>query len=122
MKLGVTDHAVKRYIERVKPAFDFPTAKAELLGFVNAIEALPEPPSWVRVVEPDTEAFVHISDGIVAMVKRDSVTTVMTRGGHSSAVRAAINERKRKERAARRWRSGLKAQGTRGKGFGEWAA
>lgn len=122
MRLGVTDHAVKRYIERVKPAFDFPTAKAELLGFVNAIEVQPEPPSWVRMVEPDTDAFVHISEGIVAMVKRDSVTTVMTRGGHSDPVRAAINEEKRRKRAARRWRSGLKAQDRRGKGFGEWAA
>jgi len=120
MRLGVTNHAVTRYIERVKPAFDFEVAKAELLAFVNAVEPAPEPPQWVRAVEPDTTAFIEISDGIVAMIKDDSVTTVLTRSGHSPEARVAINAAKRKRRAARRWRSGL--QGTRGKGFGEWAA
>lgn len=106
MRLGLTNHAVERYVERVKPTFDFSEARRELQRLCDlAGEPSRERPDWHFLPEHATEAaefYLTLSDGICAAVKGTDVVTVLTRGGSSPAHRANKRERKRRQRARRR--------------------
>lgn len=52
MKLGITNHAVERYVERVKPALGLDAARRELLALLDAAPRLPRVPTGTTCPNP----------------------------------------------------------------------
>lgn len=103
MKFSVTDHAVTRYVDRVKPTFDHAAARTELERLVGMAGPIQGKPDWLHLPAycPDAaKDYLSLSDGIVAAVKQNLVTTVITRGG--SSPRHAEQKAERKKRAKRK--------------------
>jgi hypothetical protein len=108
VSLHITDHAIDRYVSRVKPALDWRVGKAELEALVGAANrVLPGRPDWYSPgpAAPPGEGYVELADGIAGLVERGSVTTVVIRGEVTSSARAARNNRKRGRRLGRKKRS-----------------
>ena len=120
MTLHVSDHAVERFNERVRPTLDRPAAKRELLRLVSLAERSTVPPDWHLKEEHDAD-YLHLSDGIACTVKGRSVTTVLIRGSHSDLHRAERKRRKAKKRAEKRWQNGLNRGRQRRQKETEWA-
>jgi len=100
--ISVSEQAIIRYRERVKPALDFQPAKAELEALIRmAGDLRPGVPDWASLKE-ESDGYFELADGVAAVVRESIVTTVLARGGLHSSVRAARNERKRRKRARRR--------------------
>lgn len=103
MKLTVSQHAVDRYQERVRPTLDTEAARTELEAVLSMdLEQFSEPPEYVHVCETKADYYLELADGIVAPVARDHVLTVITRGGSHPEHRARKMETKRRRRAARK--------------------
>lgn len=101
MKYFLTDHAITRYQQRVKPGLEHEVARTELEALV---EAAPEPsskPSWLYLPEEATEAAEHylmLSDGIVAPIRGRTVVAVITRAGSNTEHRRNKNAAKARRR------------------------
>lgn len=107
VNLQVTSHAVQRYMERVKPALGFDTAKGELDALVAMAGEPHGKPDWHFLPEYTSEAAEHyftLSDGIAAAVKGGAVVTVLTRGGACAGHLANKARRKKEGREAKRRR------------------
>ena len=104
MNVALTDHAIARYCERVKPALDPQQAEGELLALMEQGRVISEP-AW-RVDFPSTDCYLELCDGIVLALSRERkgyiATTTLTRGGSSSSRREDRNKRKADRRRARR--------------------
>lgn len=98
--LYVTDHAITRYWERVKPALLRDQAKAELEALLVGAGPAGEAPGWVGYADPG-DGYIEVADGIVAAVSDGCVTTVLTRGSVSPAHRAHRRAARRARRQAR---------------------
>lgn len=104
MSLQVSQHAVERYLQRVKPALDFPAAKNELIALC-AIGQEVEPPEWAYFDEDrgtHVDRILELSDGVIALLGGRTVISVLTRGSHHPEVRAAKNDFKRRQRKKKR--------------------
>lgn len=107
----VTDHAINRYRERVRPGLPFRRAEAELLrvlalGVWSDVAPLwlPYAPSHDSVV-----GFVLVGDDIALPVAGQgsgdlAVTTCLVRGGHAEEVRVARRAVKKARQGERRRR------------------
>ena len=103
MRYQVSDHAIVRYQERVKPALTREQAKRELEALVGTAQGLGKEQSpWLTLSGAPVDAFLELSDGIIALVMDLTVITVLIRGGSHESVRKARNERKARRRRARR--------------------
>lgn len=98
-----TDHAVTRYIERMRPGIDAAAAARDLSNMHEAMTFTPTPPAWLDGrLRHDADAFLLLGD--VAFILRSSpighqswyAVTCLVRGQPSDATR---------ERHARRRRS-----------------
>lgn len=100
--IGVSDHAVERFQERVKPALDLDAARTELEALVRAAEKpSSEQPNW-HVKAVPCSLYLHLSDGIACTVKDETVTSVLTRASEAPDAKAAKKREKKKRQAERR--------------------
>jgi hypothetical protein len=103
----ITNHAVNRYQERVKPTLDWGAAKRELTALTEIGEVVPSLP-WLDSSAPDFAALIELSDGIaMALTRPDGVdgyigTTVFIRGGVDEKTRAHRAEKNKRKRHRRR--------------------
>jgi hypothetical protein len=116
-EVAVTDHAVSRYQERVRPGLGFDAAEAELLHVLPFARVEAVAPSWrVGPLEHPVAAWAMVGDGIAFPLVRGSepgllvAVTCLTQGCRSEEVLAVRRERKAARRAARR----LNVDGVRG--------
>jgi hypothetical protein len=100
--VAVTDHAVARFRERVRPGLGLRDAERELLRVLCLAVIAERRPSWADS-HSEVVAWALLGDGIAFPLVADSagelvVVTCVTRGGASEDVVAA----RRREKAARR--------------------
>lgn len=100
----LTEHAVDRYQERVRPALSPEAAKADLLRLIAACGRQGTPPEWAISNEYVTDWFLFIGDDVCLPIHKGSAVTCLTRGGLPELTRARRNERKQAQRRARRLR------------------
>jgi hypothetical protein len=99
----VTNHAVERYIERVKPALEFEAAMHEIRALTPSAEFSESRPAWAAATnEPDSEGYLVVCDSFAFPVVNGHLTTCLTRCGMSQEARAGITQRKRGKRNGRR--------------------
>lgn len=93
--IRVSDHAIDRYIERVKPCLEPEQAKAEILRLFDEVVGFRDtPPDWHDPGKvPPFERYAMVGDGIAFGMKGLVVVTTLARGGHSDEVREARNRR-----------------------------
>lgn len=120
MNLRLTDHAITRYLERVKPALLRRQAKVELEALVAAAGEPGPRPSWLPLEHHHSGAsYVRLADGIIGTVRGSRVTTVLVRASYRPEERAAkkavrqANQRPRTGRGGKRNRQ-HKRQGEAG--------
>lgn len=125
----MTDHAVARYRERVRPHLDSDeAAHADARRLVERVgELADEAPAWVNgnwKAELETKACGWVHCGDICMPLADDrekpgtgrlvVLTVLTRGGISDETRASRNKRRASRTRAKRKRNKLDWRLTRG--------
>lgn len=129
--LHLTEHAVQRYVERIKNVYD--ATYQEQRRYAEDLRRLIEchgslsdgEPSWIGIPPEDTTtvrratAYVSIGDSICIPVERGSNgwigLTLLARGGFSSERRANRNRRKqeqRQRRSARRLNESWRGEGS----------
>ncbi len=100
-----TRHAIKRYIERVKPAMDAVQAREDLDRMIPMGRFI-EKPDWLNEASDDPRPdhrFYELVEGIVlAVAPDDSIVTVLTQGGLSPQRRKARNKARSMKRHAKR--------------------
>ncbi len=107
MNVSLTDHAVERYIERVRPGLGYPAAKADLLRLIEQHGVMVDRPDWYspgRTTQADR--FVQVAPGVllpcmVMQAGRLRAMTVICHGHVSDAHRADRNARRRARKRAR---------------------
>ena len=104
MTYGVTDHAVKRYIERFKPNLEPRQARRELVALSQLVEPLPEKPGWIRG-ESEADRWLELATNVVAAVQDTSITTIFARSGISREHREEKKARKKRKQAERQVRN-----------------
>lgn len=95
----ISEHAVIRYQERVKPHLSDEAARAELEALTKGKPIVSEV-EWHQTASPVN--YIVISDGIAALLdprRRSVVVSVVVRAGCSVGMR----EHKNRNRAARRY-------------------
>lgn len=105
-QLGISDHAVERFRERVRPALDLDDARRELLRLTQVAEII-APPEWAQMSDDRADGAVLLSDDVCLLVSylrenRPVAVTCVFRGWCGSRERAARNRerRRRKNRGA----------------------
>lgn len=104
----LTEHAIERYHERVKPALAPEQARREAITLARRAEPTRDRPRWWYQRQGDDvlEAWAYVTEGIAfGLVKRDNgwvALTCCTAGGMSDVVREARRRRKRIAKARRR--------------------
>lgn len=101
-----TRHAIKRYIERVKPTMDAVQAREDLDRMIPLGQWIPRP-EWIKDhpdIDRTDQRYFELVEGIVLVCAgpEDNVTTVMTRGEFSPEDRAAKSAYKRRKRQAKK--------------------
>jgi hypothetical protein len=118
VKLGVTNHAVEQYVSRVKPAFDFDQARAEIVRLLQGAGPPQGPPPWTRPHgEHEGSVYIVVSDGICFATnpERTALVTCLTKGSTSAERRAAKNKKRAQRRHARHLKSKSFAAKNRGR-------
>lgn len=112
--MRVSQHAVRRYVERLKPALDgdMGTARRELEQLVGQATVVKDRPEWIPDARDDADRdeahrwLVVEGCGIVMPVNRQYVVlTVLANGGLSDQTRQRRNDRRRDRQHRRRARS-----------------
>lgn len=108
MTFRATEHAVRRYQERVKPQLGEKQAGEELEALADLGQPIPRPEWWM----PDTEGglFLEIAPDAVALVRNACVVTVVTKP-FDAAGRAKRNHVKALKRRAKRTSGGRPLRG-----------
>lgn len=107
--IRLTDHAILRYQERVKPCLDYAAARAEAVALVRDFAVIQtEPPAWHTTKEPFT-AYAVVTEAIAFGLNGRDAVTCLTRGGMGESAREARNKRRRNRRGvakvkAQSWR------------------
>lgn len=103
----LTDHAIRRYVERVRPGLPRSVAARELVYLLRAVAVMAEyPPSWVNPNPdaPPADEWLLIGDDVALPVVDRAIMTVLTKGGMSPKARASRNAEAAKRRKRRRQR------------------
>lgn len=100
-----TDHAISRYIERLRPALEPTGALTELRSLAQAGTITPTPPGWCRHTTADR--FLRVGDDVCIPLHKSGgrtvAPTVMVRDV-SPSERARRTQAHRDRRQARRYR------------------
>jgi hypothetical protein len=111
-EVAVTDHAIERYRERVRPGFGFVEAEADLLRVLGLGVWSEEPPGWAFYVpeHADNAGFVLLGDDVVFPVSRQdsgglAVTTCLVRGDMAEQNRRERRAAKKAAQAEQRRRA-----------------
>lgn len=100
----VTDHAVERYIERVKPHLSDAEAREELKRLLPLAEVDRHGPPWCS--DPGrADSFALLSDGIVFPLLHGRVMSCLTRSEVGAELRI-VKAKERREQRERRNRKG----------------
>jgi hypothetical protein len=102
MRLGVSNHAVERYVERVKPQLGEAQAREELEALSELCEQT-QKPRWF-LGESESDYYLKIGPEAVAAVRDRCITTVVTPEIVRQHHRQAVNRYK----ARLRHRRGMK--------------
>lgn len=107
MRLGVSNHAVERYVERVKPQLGEAQAREEL----EALVALAEPcarPWWVKAPIRRGDAYLRLAPDVIAAVKgRRLVATILRAPERAGGERRAARKRRRE---LHRWKENVRVR------------
>lgn len=102
MSIVISDHALKRYQERVKPTLGRDAASADLARLVASAGEIVDELDWSPdELHPDTRYLV-LAPGIALAVVDGHALTCLTNAGFSDQTRKAINLGNRRRRAAQR--------------------
>jgi hypothetical protein len=102
-RVFVTDHAVERYQERVKPALDLEQAQAEVMRLLPGLEFTFERPVWAAAADQPHTEWVMVGDGIAFVVHGERVVRCVTRsetGAEVRIVKQKIGQQKRSRKSA----------------------
>jgi hypothetical protein len=99
--VDLSDHAVVRYHERVRPGLTLDRAGDELERLLAAHGRWAERPDWVSDELP-ANRWVLLGDGIAFPVEGDVAVSCVTRAGYSSAQRRFATDVNGYDRRARR--------------------
>ncbi len=129
MIVHVTNHAVERYVERVRPGLDVVQARSELRTLLQAMGVQCDRPDWLPVDTRTDRVYIALGDDIVAAcvdVENGKVLalTIYARGTLLAHERAKRNyDRSRKPRHVERPLSARALVARDGPGDDEpWAA
>lgn len=104
-EVEISRHAIRRYIERVRPACSFVQAHTELrhlLPQADYVEAMPAWASFHPESDQTADGFLVLCDSIVFPVIDGCVPTALARGTFPPTVREARSgERKRRRQRNR---------------------
>lgn len=105
-RVRLTEHAIARYAERVKPTLTHGACKRELLALLRGAGDPVERLEWHRPGIGDrVDGYCVLSDGIALVLHRSGhrlyAVTCIIRGQDSDEVRRAKNRRRANRRAAR---------------------
>ena len=96
--IHVSDHAVERYVDRVKPCLTPEQAREEMTRLLEHVCGFSDqPPVWHTSEEP-FEVYAIVTDGIAFGIKHGIAVTCITRGGVGEEVREYRNQRRRNRR------------------------
>jgi hypothetical protein len=98
--VAFSQHAVSRYIERVKPGLGPSRARVECMGLALIGEVQPKAPHWIGCDHKANQGFLVCGD-ICFPLQGGKAVTCLVRGLVSDHVRAAKNRR----RALKTWRT-----------------
>jgi hypothetical protein len=113
LQVYLSHHAVKRYVERVRPGLDWLAAQEQLATLVACAELETEPPSWWRGVECHEDGLVLIAGDLViplipGYIEDEYVaTTCVARGNLPASERRHRSNLRRQRRRARAFASAL---------------
>ena len=110
MKVAFTNHAVDRYIERVKPHLDRGAALAELRRLTAMIDAPLDDIPPRLILEDEADSVCEISPGIWLLLVSDGprwyrAVSCIGNAGFSDETRARRNAKKARKRRARKARA-----------------
>lgn len=109
-RVQVTEHAIERYQERVRPTLEVAAAKRELVALVEMAGApTPEPPAWADYVHPAPDSYLVLSDGVLGLIRGGRMTSVIVRGAMAPEYREAKRKERRARRQKKRWQNHLGA-------------
>ncbi|MGK2938805.1 MAG: hypothetical protein ACSLFR_13530 [Solirubrobacteraceae bacterium] len=103
--VAILDHAVRRYIERVRPGSEPARAHAELMQLLGVADFVFEAPEWLaRRARQTAPVYAVIADVVLPLQvgrDRDSLVAVtcLTRGTLSEAARARRSAARLQRRA-----------------------
>lgn len=102
-RIHLSRHAIERYRERVKPAFDLDACEAELERLVLMSEEAVEELDWEHDTGERADCYLILSDGIALALVHSSdrgflAKTCLTRCGHSEQGKRFRNRRRRARR------------------------
>jgi hypothetical protein len=99
--LALSDHAVVRYHERVRPGLTLERAEDDLVRQLQEHGYWAERPGWVSDW-PEADAWLVLGDGLAFPVRRHVVVSVLIRGGYGPASRRFATDVNGYGRRARR--------------------
>ena len=107
--IGLTQHAVARYRERVRPALDADQVRRELLALLELAGDPGPPPEWVHAAADPCHAYLELADGVALGLKANGRTrwdavTVFVRGGEAESYRRHRARKRKQEKQRQRLR------------------
>lgn len=111
LPIGISDHAVERYVERVRPGLGFVAARRELRRLIEAGTLTATAPEWVAESADVSDAYLDAGDVAICLNVDNSrggrklvAATVLIRGSLPPLTRERRNKARRARRATRKGR------------------
>lgn len=97
-RVYLSEHAIERFAERVRPTLTPDAARAELERLLPQAEPVAELDWHTDHVEDPPDRYLVISDGVALAVIGKVAVTVLTRAEHHPNARYAKSLRRKKQR------------------------
>lgn len=120
-RYGITEHAIERYIERVRPALDKDAARAEVTRMCASVAVITTViPEWIAPWRrhKGTDAYLMLGEDIAMPMTGDTALTCLTRAQEEATSLAYQRKARKAIKGAAKARSsdqGKKARGRAGK-------
>jgi len=105
-EIVLTNHAIARFHERVRPALELEAAACQLVELARAADVTIDPPAWLAASDLPADAYLAMGDIVLPLradCRRPGVlvaTTTRVRGSISPQNRQRRNGRRLRRRAA----------------------